>query len=56
VLFLIGQAPDHDTGGVRYLLVAQCQGAVITKVRHLVPVGAFTFEIDVFEGENARQG
>jgi adenylate cyclase len=34
-------------------LLAQCEGAVITKVRHLVPIGTFTFEIDVFEGENA---
>jgi adenylate cyclase len=34
-------------------LLAQCEGAVITKLRHLVPVGALTFEIDVFEGENA---
>jgi adenylate cyclase len=29
------------------------QGPVIDKVRHLVPVGAHVWEVDVFAGENA---
>ena len=29
------------------------QGPVIDKVRHLVPVGAHTWEVDVFAGDNA---
>jgi adenylate cyclase len=34
-------------------LLLRREGAVITKVRHLVPMGDLTWEIDVFEGENA---
>ena len=34
-------------------LLDRREGAVISKVRHLVPVGDLTWEIDVFAGENA---
>jgi adenylate cyclase len=34
-------------------LIEQCEGAVIAKVRHLIPVGDLTWEIDEFEGDNA---
>lgn len=34
-------------------LLALCEPGVIDKVRHLVPVGAHTFEVDEFHGENA---
>ena len=37
----------------REMLTQLCGGRVIEKTRHFVPVGAHTFEIDVFEGENA---
>ena len=37
----------------REMLSQLCGGRVIEKTRHFVPVGAHTFEIDVFEGENA---
>ncbi len=40
--------PPHDAEALFALRV----GAVIEKVRHLVPVGAHTWEVDVFEGEN----
>ncbi|HLF96390.1 MAG TPA: CYTH domain-containing protein [Methylococcaceae bacterium] len=39
---------DADT-----LLTQLSQGPVIEKTRYLVDVGAHTWEIDVFEGENA---
>lgn len=29
------------------------QGAIISKTRHLIPQGDLTWEVDVFEGENA---
>jgi adenylate cyclase len=31
----------------------QREGSVISKVRHIVPIGGFNWEIDVFDGENA---
>lgn len=34
-------------------LLALCEPGVIDKVRHLVPAGAHTFEVDEFHGENA---
>jgi adenylate cyclase len=34
-------------------LIEQCEGAVITKLRHLVSAGDLTWEIDEFEGDNA---
>jgi len=34
-------------------LMAQREGAIISKVRHIVPIGGFNWEIDVFDGENA---
>ena len=34
-------------------LIALRQGAVIEKVRHVVPYEGLTWEVDVFEGENA---
>ena len=34
-------------------LIALRRGAVIEKVRHIVPYGGATWEIDVFAGENA---
>lgn len=34
-------------------LMLQREGSVISKVRHIVPVGDFNWEIDVFDGENA---
>ena len=37
----------------REMLAQLCGGRVIEKTRHFVPAGAHTFEIDVFEGENA---
>ena len=37
----------------REMLSQLCGGRVIEKTRHFVPVGTHTFEIDVFEGENA---
>ena len=37
----------------REMLRELCGGRVIEKTRHFVPAGAHTFEIDVFEGENA---
>jgi adenylate cyclase len=33
-------------------LLAICEPGVIDKVRHLVPVGAHTFEVDEFHGAN----
>ncbi|HPC82251.1 MAG TPA: CYTH domain-containing protein [Thermoanaerobaculaceae bacterium] len=33
-------------------LLAICEPGVIDKTRHLVPVGAHTFEVDEFHGEN----
>ncbi|MBP6774664.1 MAG: CYTH domain-containing protein [Gemmatimonadaceae bacterium] len=33
-------------------LLAICEPGVIDKVRYLVPVGAHTFEVDAFHGEN----
>jgi adenylate cyclase len=33
-------------------LLAICEPGVIDKVRHLVPVGAHTFEVDEFHGHN----
>jgi len=33
-------------------LLAICEPGVIDKVRHLVPVGAHTFEVDEFHGDN----
>ena len=35
------------------MLEELAQGPVIDKVRHLVPVGAHTWEVDVFAGDNA---
>lgn len=35
------------------MLDAMAQGPVIDKVRHLVPVGGHTWEVDVFAGDNA---
>lgn len=35
------------------MLASLCQGHVIEKVRYLVPLGAHTWEIDVFAGDNA---
>jgi len=34
-------------------LMLQREGSIISKVRHIVPVGGLEWEIDVFEGENA---
>jgi len=34
-------------------LMLQREGSVISKVRHIVPIGDFNWEIDVFDGENA---
>jgi adenylate cyclase len=34
-------------------LLKLAAGAIITKTRHHVPVGAHMFEVDVFEGDNA---
>jgi len=34
-------------------MLALCEGGIIEKVRHLVPAGSHTWEIDVFEGDNA---
>ncbi len=34
-------------------LLDLCEPGVIHKIRHLVPVGEFTFEVDEFLGENA---
>ncbi len=37
----------------RAMLDELAQGPVIDKVRHLVPVGGHTWEVDVFAGDNA---
>jgi adenylate cyclase len=34
-------------------LLRLCEGSVIAKTRHLVPVGKLAWEVDVFEGDNA---
>jgi adenylate cyclase len=34
-------------------LMHQREGSVISKVRHIVPISGFNWEIDVFDGENA---
>src|SRR5688572_5080411 len=34
-------------------LIELRDGALLSKVRHIVPWGAVTWEVDVFEGENA---
>jgi adenylate cyclase len=34
-------------------LLLQRDGALITKTRHIVPIGGLIWEIDVFDGENA---
>jgi adenylate cyclase len=34
------------------MLADMAQGPVIDKVRHLIPVGAHTWELDVFAGDN----
>ncbi len=34
-------------------LMLQRDGSVISKVRHIVPIGGLEWEIDVFDGENA---
>ena len=34
-------------------MIRWCSGPVIDKVRHLVPVGAHIWEVDVFAGANA---
>ena len=34
-------------------LLALCRGRLVEKTRHLVPVGAFCWEIDEFTGDNA---
>jgi len=34
-------------------LMLQREGSIISKVRHIVPVGDLKWEIDVFDGENA---
>lgn len=33
-------------------LLKRCEGSIITKVRHLVPLCDHVWEVDVFEGEN----
>lgn len=35
------------------MLDALCEGPLIQKTRHVVPVGDHLWEVDVFEGENA---
>lgn len=34
-------------------LLLRCEGAIICKVRHIVPFAGLVWEIDVFDGENA---
>lgn len=34
-------------------LMQRCEGVVICKTRHIVPLGDVQWEVDVFEGENA---
>jgi adenylate cyclase len=34
-------------------LIRQREGSVISKVRHIVPIGGLNWEVDVFDGENA---
>jgi adenylate cyclase len=34
-------------------LLNLCEPGIIEKIRHLIPVGKFTFEVDEFLGENA---
>mgnify|MGYP005861622719 CR=1 FL=1 len=34
-------------------LIRQREGAIISKVRHIVPIGDLNWEVDVFDGENA---
>jgi adenylate cyclase len=41
--------PVDDAGR---MLADMAQGPVIDKVRHLIPVGAHTWELDVFAGDN----
>lgn len=40
-------------GDAREMLDIFCEGRQVEKVRHLVKVGAHTWEVDVFEGANA---
>lgn len=35
------------------LLATQCVGAIVEKTRYHVPAGRHTYEVDVFEGDNA---
>src|SRR5690554_8000272 len=39
-------------GDAREMLDIFCEGRQVEKVRHLVTVGAHTWEVDVFEGAN----
>lgn len=34
-------------------LLALCEPGVIDKIRHLIPIGEFTFEVDEFLGDNS---
>lgn len=34
-------------------LMLQREGSIISKVRHIVPMGSLNWEIDIFDGENA---
>jgi adenylate cyclase len=34
-------------------LIRQREGTIISKVRHIVPIGDLNWEVDVFDGENA---
>lgn len=44
------EIPVADAEG---LLAEMAQGPVVDKVRHLIDVGGFTWELDVFAGDNA---
>jgi adenylate cyclase len=44
------EIPQADA---RAMLDQLAQGPVVDKVRHLVPVGAHVWEVDVFAGDNA---
>jgi adenylate cyclase len=63
--FLTIKGGGNATGSTRFewekeigVAVAQdllnlCEPGIIEKIRHLIPVGKFTFEVDEFLGENA---
>lgn len=63
--YLTIKGPTNATGTTRFeweqelargdaeSLLALAEPGMIAKTRHLVPVGRHTFEVDVFEGENA---